>query len=45
MGAEARRVAGISDALLRISTGIEAADDLVADLSRALDRGLAVTSP
>lgn len=38
MGAEARRVAGISDTLLRISTGIEAAEDLVADLVRGLDR-------
>lgn len=37
MDAEARRVAGITDGLLRLSVGIEAADDLVADLLRALD--------
>jgi cystathionine gamma-synthase len=37
MDAEARRVAGISDGLLRLSVGIESAHDLVSDLSRALD--------
>jgi cystathionine gamma-synthase len=37
MDAEARRVAGITDGLLRLSVGIESAVDLVADLVRALD--------
>ncbi len=41
MDAEARATAGIDDALLRLSVGIEAAEDLVADLSRALDHALA----
>ena len=36
MDPEARRVAGISDSLLRISVGIEDVDDLVADLTAAL---------
>ena len=38
MDPAARRVAGITDGLLRVSAGIESASDLVADLSRALDR-------
>ena len=38
MDAEARRVAGIGDGLLRLSVGIEDGDDLVADLERALER-------
>ena len=38
MDAEARRVAGISDALLRVSVGIEAAADLLSDVSAALER-------
>ena len=37
MDAEARRHAGISDSLVRLSVGIESADDLVGDLTRALD--------
>ena len=37
MDADARRTAGISDSLLRISVGIEDADDLVRDLQHALD--------
>jgi cystathionine gamma-synthase len=37
MDPEARRVAGITDGLLRLSVGIESSRDLVADLSRALD--------
>lgn len=37
MDAEARAQAGISDALVRLSVGIEGAEDLVADLTRALD--------
>ena len=38
MTAEARAKAGISDGLLRLSVGIEATDDLIADLSQALLR-------
>ena len=38
MTPEARAKAGISDGLLRLSVGIESAEDLVADLSRALLR-------
>lgn len=38
MDAEARRRAGISDTLLRLSVGIEAKEDLIADISAALDR-------
>ncbi|MEO7149059.1 MAG: cystathionine gamma-synthase [Rhodanobacteraceae bacterium] len=38
MSAEARRGAGISDTLLRLSCGIEDADDLCADLGAALER-------
>jgi cystathionine gamma-synthase len=37
MDEEARRIAGISDSLLRLSVGIEDGDDLVADLLNALD--------
>lgn len=37
MTAEARARAGITDGLLRLSVGIEAAEDLVADLRSALD--------
>ncbi|UGB44949.1 cystathionine gamma-synthase [Frateuria edaphi] len=39
---EARRNAGIADALLRVSVGIEDGDDLLLDLARALDRAAAV---
>lgn len=38
MDAEARRVAGIGDGLLRLSVGIEAGAELVEDLVAALDR-------
>ncbi|MFO7305380.1 MAG: cystathionine gamma-synthase [Gammaproteobacteria bacterium] len=38
MDEEARRRAGISDTLLRLSIGIEAKQDLIADLSAALAR-------
>lgn len=38
MSADARRAAGISDTLLRLSCGIEDADDLCADLGAALER-------
>jgi cystathionine gamma-synthase len=37
MDAAARANAGISDSLVRLSVGIESADDLVADLTRSLD--------
>ncbi len=42
MSVEARAVAGISDGLLRLSVGIEAAEDLAADLSAALERATQV---
>ncbi len=42
MTPEARAKAGISDGLLRLSVGIEAAEDLAADLSAALERAQAV---
>jgi cystathionine gamma-synthase len=42
MTAEARAAAGIGDGLLRLSVGIEHADDLLADISIALDRALDV---
>ena len=41
MDAEARRRAGMSDSLLRLSIGIEAASDLLLDLQRGLERALA----
>jgi cystathionine gamma-synthase len=41
MDAEARRTAGISDALLRLSVGIESSDDLLLDLRKGLDRAAA----
>jgi cystathionine gamma-synthase len=37
MDAAARAAAGISDSLVRVSVGIESPDDLVRDLTRALD--------
>ncbi|HET8898783.1 MAG TPA: cystathionine gamma-synthase [Rhodanobacteraceae bacterium] len=43
MAPEARRAAGIADGLLRLSIGIESADDLLADLNAGLARALAVT--
>ena len=42
MTAEARQAAGIGDGLLRLSVGIEHADDLVEDIAAALERALAV---
>jgi cystathionine gamma-synthase len=41
MSAEARQAAGIGDGLLRLSVGIEHADDLVADIEAALERASA----
>lgn len=46
MGAEARARAGISDSLLRLSVGLEGAEDLVADLDAGLARAQrAATAP
>jgi cystathionine gamma-synthase len=42
MTPEARAAAGIGDGLLRLSVGIEHADDLVADLAAALERAQTV---
>jgi cystathionine gamma-synthase len=42
MDEEARRAAGISDSLLRLSVGIEDGDDLAADLAIALDAAAAL---
>lgn len=44
MDPDARRTAGISDRLVRLSLGAEAGDDLVADLLGALDGALAAAS-
>nr|WP_265468781.1 PLP-dependent transferase [Arenimonas daejeonensis] len=38
MSAEARRVAGIGEGLLRLSVGIEALEDLEADIEAGLQR-------
>src|SRR5690554_7390480 len=35
---EARAKAGISDTLIRISVGLEAVDDIIADLAQALEQ-------
>ncbi len=43
MDEEARAVAGVGDSLLRLSVGIEAGEDLVADLIFGLDRVTAST--
>ena len=42
MTPEARAKAGISDGLLRLSVGIEAAEDLLADIAAGLERAAAV---
>jgi len=44
MDAPARRRAGIGDSLIRVSVGIEATEDLVADVEVALDLAQASTS-
>ena len=44
MSAEARATAGIGDGLLRLSIGIEALEDLTADLAAALARASAASS-
>ena len=43
MAPAARRAAGIGDGLLRLSVGIEVADDLLADIDAALERALALS--
>ena len=45
MSADARRVAGISDGLLRLSVGIEALEDLSADIEAGLQRAARLTRP
>ena len=42
MDADARRIAGIADNLLRLSIGIESADDLIVDLQGGLERAAEV---
>lgn len=37
MSPEARKTAGVSDTLMRLAVGIEAADDLIADIQQALE--------
>jgi cystathionine gamma-synthase len=44
MDADARRTAGISDALLRVSVGIEALQDLEQDITSALERVTQLTA-
>ena len=44
MTPEARQAAGIGDGLLRLSVGIEHADDLVEDIAAALERALAIVA-
>lgn len=39
MDAAARKTAGITDGLIRLSIGLESPDDLIADLGGALDQG------
>ena len=38
MNPEERQKAGISDSLIRLSLGIEDADDIISDLAQAFDR-------
>ena len=45
MDEEARRAAGIDDCLVRLSIGIEHQDDLLVDVTSALDAVLAATEP
>ena len=45
MTPEARATAGITDGLLRLSIGLEHPEDLLADLSVALDAAAAVSAP
>jgi cystathionine gamma-synthase len=43
MEPEARRAAGLTDGLLRLSIGIEALEDLLQDLDAALSRARSAT--
>ncbi len=45
MDADARRAAGLGDNLLRLSVGLEDADDLTEDLGRALSRARVLRTP
>jgi cystathionine beta-lyase len=36
--AERRKAAGVADSLIRLSTGLEDAEDLIEDLRQALDK-------
>jgi cystathionine gamma-synthase len=45
MDAAARQRAGIGDGLLRLSVGIEASEDLQADLEAGLERAVAINAP
>ncbi len=45
MDADARHRAGIGDGLVRVSVGIEAAEDLLADFEAGLDRAEDVSTP
>ncbi|MGH2637545.1 MAG: PLP-dependent transferase, partial [Actinomycetota bacterium] len=38
LDAEARRAAGVADGLIRVSVGIEDAEDIVGDFERALEK-------
>jgi cystathionine beta-lyase/cystathionine gamma-synthase len=38
MDAEARRAAGIADGLVRVSVGLEDADDVIEDFAQALEK-------
>jgi len=38
MDPQARRAAGIADGLVRVSVGLEDADDLIADFDQALQK-------
>jgi cystathionine gamma-synthase len=44
MSAEARRVAGIGEGLLRLSVGIEALEDLEADIEAGLQRAARIVA-
>ena len=44
MDADARRTAGIGDGLVRVSVGIEASEDLLADFEAALERAARVSA-
>ena len=44
MSAEARATAGIDDGLLRLSLGIEAAEDLLRDIALGLERARLATA-